>query len=309
MKKEHISVLPKEVLDLFADRQLDTFVDGTLGAAGHAEILLEAHPEINSFIGIDQDPDALQMARERLSGYGDKVLYLRNNFDKAIPELIAKGVKVDGILLDLGVSSMQLDRPERGFSFMRDGPLDMRMDRHSRPSASEIVNTWDEHDLGRIFRDYGEEKQWRAAARVIVQAREEKEIKTTRDLSAILEQVLKRKPGKKINPLTLVFQALRIAVNRELEVIEKTIPLCIQLLNTGGRLAVITFHSLEDRIVKQLFKYNASDKESTSGYCGVFLDKDPVVVEITRKPIQATEQEINENPRSSSAKLRCIEKL
>lgn len=309
MNQPHISVLKEEVLSLFKEKELIYFVDGTLGAGGHAEAILQQHSELKMFFGVDQDSDALKIAKTRLKQWGNRVEYLHENFDVAIPRLLKEGVRVDGILLDLGVSSMQLDRPERGFSFMRNGPLDMRMDNEASLTALEIVNTWSCNDLCRIFREYGEEKQWRKAAFAIVEARQEKEITTTQELAEVLIPVLRKKRPNEINPLTLIFQGLRICVNRELEVIEKTLPLCVDLLNPGGRLAVITFHSLEDRIVKNHFKYFASDKVDTSGIAGVFQDKEPIVEIITRKPICASKEEVDINARSRSAKLRCIQKL
>jgi 16S rRNA (cytosine1402-N4)-methyltransferase len=220
-----------------------------------------------------------------------------------------EGIKADAILLDLGVSSMQIDRAEKGFSFSQDGPLDMRMNPESLLTAEEIVNTAEEGVLGRIFRDYGEEKQWRAAARAIVRAREKGPITTTRQLVEVLSPLIYKKKGKNINPMTLIFQALRIAVNRELDVLEQALPICVDILVPGGRLAVITFHSLEDRIVKNFFRFCASDKYNTSGIGGVFMDKAPTVKVVTRKPIVPTDREVEMNPRSRSAKLRAIEKL
>jgi len=310
MEEEHISVLRDQVLSLFEDVPLNTYIDGTLGAGGHAHAILERYPKIESFIGIDQDEDAILIAKKKLECWGDKVIIHRGNFAEIIPQLLEQGIRVDGILLDLGVSSMQLDRAERGFSFMRDGPLDMRMDTSASLTAAEVVNTWSLRDLEKVFRDYGEEKRWRGAARAVVEARKEGPITTTKQLGNVLFPVLHQwKKGKAINPLTLVFQGLRICVNRELEVIEETLPLCIELLRPGGRLAVITFHSLEDRIVKKLFRYSASDKAETSGFGGVFIGKDPLVKDITRKPIVATDEEIALNPRSRSAKMRSVERL
>jgi 16S rRNA (cytosine1402-N4)-methyltransferase len=310
MSFPHYSVLLPEILSFFKDKSLKSFVDGTLGAGGHTYSLLEAHPEIEQYYGFDQDPDALEIAKKRLSHWESKVNYIRSNFVHMKEELAEKNVSgVDGILLDLGVSSMQLDRPEKGFSFSKDGPLDMRMDPSSPLSAEEIVNTWSEQELGRIFRDYGEEKQWRAAARAIVKARETTSFKSTKELANVLMPVLFYKAKKGINPLTLIFQALRICVNKELDVLEKILPEALSLLNPGGRLAIITFHSLEDRLVKNYFRYAADDKHSTSGIGGVFLDKDPEGELITRKPVVPSESECEENPRSRSAKLRVIEKL
>ena len=298
----HESVLLNEVLRGFEGINLRTFVDGTLGAGGHSQAILSAHPEITRLFGFDQDPDALKIARERLQL--SKCQLIHANFVD-IPSYVSEA---DGILLDLGVSSMQLDRAEKGFSFMRDGPLDMRMNPKEPLTAESIVNSWSEKDLGRIFRDYGEEKRWRRAAGVIVEARLKKPIQTTLELSALLEPAL-RDYKSKIHPATRVFQALRIAVNRELERLEAFLPQALALLNPGGRLAVISFHSLEDRIVKHFFRTAASDKVSTSGLAGLFLDKIPEGRLLTTKPWEASDTEVARNPRSRSAKLRVIEKL
>ena len=311
MTAPHISVLLNEILHYFADKSLRYFIDGTLGAGGHAEAILKAHPEIELFIGIDQDPEAMEIARKRLSPWSDKLRLFPGNFSELESFLRETGLPfVDGMLFDLGVSSMQLDRPEKGFSFMREGPLDMRMDPENPLTASEIVNSWTEQELGRIFREYGEEKKWRAAARAIVSARAQKEFVTTHDLVRVLDPVLRINKHKKgLHPLTLVFQALRICVNRELEVLELMLPKAIEFLAPKGRLAVISFHSLEDRIVKNVLRFAAMDKYDTNGLDGVFLDKDPTVTVLTRKPVVASDEEIELNPRSRSAKLRVIEKL
>jgi 16S rRNA (cytosine1402-N4)-methyltransferase len=203
---------------------------------------------------------------------------------------------------------MQLDRPEKGFSFMRDGPLDMRMDPSNPLTAAIIVNQWSENEIAKVIRDFGEEKRWRAAARSIVAARQKEPILTTLQLEKLLFPVL-RTNQKGIHPLTLTFQGLRIAVNGELEVLEKGLPLAIDILNPDGLLAVISFHSLEDRLVKNAFRYAASDKEDTSGYRGHFLDKQPLVKIVTKKPIEASPEEVQQNPRSRSSKLRIIQKI
>lgn len=311
MTVPHKSVLSAEILQFFSDKKLHTFVDGTLGAGGHAALILEAHPEIKTFIGIDQDKEALVIARERLMPWKEKVKFFHGNFSELEQILEQASIKqIDGLLLDLGVSSMQLDRPEKGFSFMREGPLDMRMNNESPLTAAEIVNTWSESELGKVFRDYGEEPKWRAAARAIVAARDEQPILTTTDLARILVPVLiNYKQKKGINPLTLVFQALRICVNRELEVLEAILPKAIEKLSSTGRMAIISFHSLEDRIVKNLLRFAASDKYNTVGIAGMFLDKEPQVNILTRKPVIASDEEVQQNPRSRSAKLRVIEKI
>lgn len=310
MSSPHTSVLLNEILKYFEGRKLRHFVDCTLGAGGHSAAILEAHPEIECLIGLDQDPEALNIAKERLSPWKTKTKLFLSNFTKFSNCLDqAKIPEVDGILFDLGVSSMQLDRPEKGFSFSKQGPLDMRMDPENPISAQEIVNSWSEKDLGRVFREFGEEKQWRAAARAIVAARAQKPLLTTADLSNTLMPILSRKAKKGINPLTLVFQGLRICVNSELEVLEETLPRSIERLSAGGRLAVISFHSLEDRIVKNILRYEADDKENTAGLAGLFLNKRQTIKLLTKKPVEATEEEVEVNPRSRSAKLRVAEKI
>ncbi len=307
-KNPHLSVLLQEVLDAFSPLSLHSFVDGTLGAGGHAEALLNHHPELHCYIGIDQDPEALQLAKERLTSWEEKVKFIHGNFTQ-IDTLLKKCHvnQVEGILLDIGVSSMQFDQPEKGFSFSYDGPLDMRMNPEQELTAEEVVNTWSEEDLARVFRDYGEEKQWRRAARAIVQKRTLEPIQTTKQLVDALDGVIhKKKPH--IHPVTQVFQALRICVNRELDVLREVIPKAISLLKPGGRLAIISFHSLEDRIVKNAFRYAADDKEQTSGVGGLFLDKTPEVNLITRKALKPSSEEMAQNPRSRSAKLRVVEK-
>jgi 16S rRNA (cytosine1402-N4)-methyltransferase len=306
----HYSVLLAEVIQAFESLSLSIVVDGTLGAGGHAQALLERHPEIQYYVGIDQDPHALSLAAERLKSWSSKLFLRHGNFaqfDEFLKELSLSSA--NAILVDLGVSSMQLDQPTRGFSFMQEGPLDMRMNPLGELKAADIVNTWSEQELGRIFREYGEEKQWRAAARAIVQTRHSHPFVTTKDLRNVLTPVLARFAKKGIHPLTLVFQALRICINRELEVLETFLPKAIDFLAPEGRLAVISFHSLEDRIVKTHMRLAASDKWETSGLSGLFRDKEPTVKLITKKPIESSVEEVQINPRSRSAKLRVVEKL
>jgi 16S rRNA (cytosine1402-N4)-methyltransferase len=304
----HTSILLDEILDYFKEKHLTHFVDATLGAGGHAEAFLKAHPEIELLIGIDQDPVAREIAAKRLAPWSDRVRIIAGNFADLPSHLASLGIKqMDGILFDLGVSSMQFDRPEKGFSFMRQGPLDMRMDPSKSLTAAEIVNAYSEAELGRIFREYGEEKRWKIAAKAIAAYRKNKPIETTLELAEILQKAIPF-TKKGINPATLVFQALRICVNGELEVLEAAIPAAIDLLIPGGLLAVISFHSLEDRIVKNAMRFAASDKFNTDGIEGVFLDKEPIVKLITKKPVIPSKTEIADNPRSRSAKLRIIEK-
>jgi 16S rRNA (cytosine1402-N4)-methyltransferase len=306
----HTPVLLNELLSFYEGRPLRRFVDATLGAGGHSEAFLKTHPEIELLIGIDQDPVARSLAKERLSPWEGRVTIVAGNFSALKTHLEVLGVdKVDGMIFDLGVSSMQFDQPEKGFSFMRDGPLDMRMDPSNPLTAEVIINTWSEADLGRLFRNYGEEKRWRAAARAIVSARQARPIATTLELVEVLRPALPNYNKKGIHPATLVFQALRIGVNDELHALETALPIAIDLLAPGGRLGVISFHSLEDRIVKNMMRFAASDKFDTSGIAGMFLDKDPIVTILTRKPVVPSDAEIAKNPRSRSAKLRVVEKI
>jgi 16S rRNA (cytosine1402-N4)-methyltransferase len=306
----HLSVLLNEIITAFDGHSIENFVDCTLGAGGHAKAILQAHPEIKRYIGFDQDPLARETALTNLEPFQNKLEIIPTNFEHLKQELSKRHIPaVDGILMDLGVSSMQLDLPEKGFSFSKDGPLDMRMNPEQELTAEIIVNSWSESELGRIFRNYGEEKQWRIAAQVIVNSRKAKAINTTKELSSLLYPVLVRRAKPGISPLTLIFQALRIAVNGELDVLERVLPQALELLKPGGRLAVISFHSLEDRIVKQFFQYSADDKEDTRGLGGIFIDKAPTMEILTRKPIIPGDEEIAGNPRARSAKLRIARKL
>lgn len=305
----HTSVLLEEILNTLKNTEINIFVDATIGAGGHSEAILQNHPEVKLLIGIDQDPSALQIAKDRLQPWQHKIKLIHDNFSNVGHHLKKLHLHaVSGILIDLGVSSMQLDQPDRGFSFSRPGPLDMRMNPKNLLTASDIINTWSESELGKIFREFGEEKQWRKAARLIVDARSKKPIETTQQLVEVLTPMMHWKK-KGINPLTLIFQAIRIAVNNELQVLSQTLPEAIDFLEKSGKLLVISFHSLEDRIVKNVFRHAASDKENTVGMEGLFLSKDPDVKLLTRKPITPSEKEEKANPRSRSAKLRTVEKL
>ncbi|MDF2577695.1 MAG: rsmH [Chlamydiales bacterium] len=297
----HKSIFVKEFLEFFKDCKLSIFLDGTLGAGGHSEAILQAHPEIDLLIGIDQDPTALAIAKERLMPYREKTVFIQGNFAELIKWLDQQGVnQVDGMFFDFGVSSMQLDQGERGFSFNKNADLDMRMDPESELTAAKIVNYYSEQQLATIFREYGEERHWRAVARTIVEFRRKQPIRTTEELVNLLMPILGRGPRRKIHPLTLVFQGLRIAVNRELKVIEEMLPQALERLSPRGRLGAITFHSLEDRLVKVAFQ-NASRSNKAS-------PTPPSCHLLTKKPLEATAQEMRQNPRSRSAKLRFIEK-
>ncbi len=292
--KHHESILVEAYLSFFSEMKITRFIDGTVGAGGHARALLEAHPEIEHFYGFDRDPEALEIAKEVLKPFEEKVTLIHaNSFD--FEEHVSE--PVEGIFLDLGVSSMQLDQAEKGFSLYKEGPLDMRMDPTSHPDAETVVNSYSEKELGEIFREYGEEPRWRAAAKAVVEARRKKRLKTTTDLTEALKSVLRwgGRRGKKIHPMTLVFQALRIYVNDELKGLERALPKGVEALAPGGRFGVLTFHSLEDRIVKHTFRRIATEEKS--------------VKVLTKKPLIAEEEEVKRNPRSRSAKLRFIEKL
>lgn len=284
------------------------FIDGTLGAGGHTKALLDAGA--GEGLGLDADRMALNIANERLQDYhaAGRAHTAHASYLKMGAEMARLGWSgVDGILLDLGLSSMQLDTAERGFAFRYDGPLDMRFNPDGdAPTAAELVNHLDESELARIFYQYGEEPQGRRFAKAIVQARP---FETTAELAKVIEQATPRRHKERIHPATRVFQALRIAVNNELKAVEQVLPLAISLLNPGGRLAVISFHSLEDRIVKQHFKDASLDCVCPPQIPVCVCDHRAKVRLVTRKPQLATEAEIADNPRSRSAKLRVVEKL
>lgn len=310
MKFEHTSVLLEEVLDNLAIRPEGIYVDGTLGGGGHSFHILERLTAGGRLIGIDQDTDAIAAASERLSEFGDAVTIVHDNYEHISEVLRDLGIeKVDGILLDLGVSSYQLDNPERGFTYRTDAPLDMRMDRSSSLSAKEIVNTYPEEELTRILREYGEE---RCAARIasnIVKARSKKPLETTGELSAIVRASIPAKMREKGgNPDKRTFQAIRIACNRELDVLRDSLDKMIDLLTPGGRLCVITFHSLEDRIVKNAFKRNENPCTCPPEFPVCVCGKKSKGRVVTRKAIAPTARELEVNRRSASAKLRVFEK-
>lgn len=300
----HVPVLLDAVLELLPPAA--RMIDGTLGAGGHTRALLEAGA--GEILGLDLDSNALAIAHAALKPYSNRLHLVQASYVNMADEAHKLGwQQVGGILLDLGLSSMQLDRPERGFAFMYDGPLDMRFDPQSdQPTAADIINLWDENELADAFFRYGEEPQSRRLARAIVANRP---YETTRQLAEVIEKTMPRRPGDKIHPATRVFQALRIAVNDELGTIERALPHAVNLLEVGGRLAVISFHSLEDRIVKQFFKQESTDcicpPHTPVCICGHRASIRLVI----RKPVVASEQEIRDNPRSRSAKLRVVEKL
>jgi len=289
----HESVLLNEVIKGLEIKDSDTVLDMTLGAGGHSKAILGLGKKI-WLVGIDQDDAAISIAKEKLSPWKDKVTIVKGNFRDAEKLLADAGVsKIDKIIFDLGVSSMQLDDASRGFSFRHDAPLSMKMSEEIKFSARDIVNGWDEKDIANVIFAYGEERKARTIAKAIVAAREIKPIETTFELANIVERAIGKKPWEKINPATKTFQALRIAVNDELGSLKAGLEAAEKILSPQGRMAVVSFHSLEDRIVKNFMK------EKTE-----FGDKI-----ITKKPIVAMDEEISRNPRSRSAKLRIMEKI
>ncbi len=308
MEFNHYSVLLTETIEQLHVKPEGIYVDGTLGGGGHA---FEVCSRLTTghFYGIDQDDAAIRAASERLAPFEDKVTILRNNYCNMRAALTAEGVeKADGILLDLGVSSYQLDTEERGFSYRYDAPLDMRMDQRQTLSARDIVNEYSENDLYRIIRDYGEEKFAKNIAKHIVRARADKPLETTYELNEIIKAAIPARMRQNGHPSKQTFQAVRIECNRELDVLKSSLDDFIELLNPGGRLCVITFHSLEDRIVKTIFRKNENPCICPPDFpvcvCGK-VSKGRVV---TKKAILPSEQEILENSRSKSAKLRVFEK-
>jgi 16S rRNA (cytosine1402-N4)-methyltransferase len=302
----HVPVLLDAVLEAVNIHPGAIIVDATVGAGGHAAALLAAAGPQGRLLGIDQDAAALALARDRLAEFGPRVTLVHARFDRLSEVAATAGiVGADAILMDLGVSSMQLDDPARGFSFLRDGPLDMRMDSTtSGPTAADLVNTLDEDELADLIRRYGEDADGRRIARRIVQGRP---FSRTGELAQAIAGSRLRK--EKIHPATRTFQALRIAVNDELGVLERALPQAVALLKPGGRLAVISFHSLEDRIVKQFFKRESADCLCPAGQPVCICGHRAVVRPIMRKPVMASDAEIAANPRSRSARLRAVEKL
>jgi 16S rRNA (cytosine1402-N4)-methyltransferase len=307
----HISVMPEEVVRYLAPRPGGIYVDGTLGGAGHARQILEASCPDGILVGFDRDPAALKVAAERLAEFGERVRLVNRNFAEltaTLAELEIRGI--DGLLLDLGVSSHQLDTQERGFSFQLDAPLDMRMDTTAGKTAADLVNGLPELELERIIKEYGEERWARRIAQFIATARAAAPIETTLQLVDIIKGAIPRaKWEERLHPATRTFQALRIAVNEELASLEEGLAAGLQLLNPGGRCVVISFHSLEDRIVKNSFRAMARgcDCPKDIPYC--VCGKQPAVHVLTSKSVQAGEKEMADNPRARSARLRAVEKI
>lgn len=309
MEFSHVSILLKECMDGLDIKPDGIYVDGTLGGGGHTFKLIQFLSG-GKVIGIDQDQDALEAATKRLAIFGEKFIPVHSNFSNIIEVLKELDInKIDGFLLDLGVSSYQLDEAERGFSYMNDGQLDMRMNQEDEFSAYDVVNTYSEDELTRIIREYGEENWANRIAKFIVEARIEKPLETTYELVDVIKNAIPasaRKDGP--HPAKRTFQAIRIEVNNELKIIEKTIEDAVSVMNKGGRVAIITFHSLEDRIVKNTFKRLAQGCICPPEFPVCICNNKPKVKIISRKPILPSDREISENPRARSAKLRIAEK-
>ena len=310
MEFKHTSVLLHETIDNLNVKPDGIYVDGTLGGAGHALEVCKLLSATGRLIGIDQDDAAIQAASERLRDYQDRTMIIRSNYCHMVPELKKRGINsVDGIVLDLGVSSYQLDHAERGFTYREDVPLDMRMDQRQKMTARDIVNDYSESELYRVIRDYGEDRFAKNIAKHIVAERTKGPIETTGQLNEIISHAIPMKIQKTSgHPSKRTFQALRIELNHELDVLRDTLDDMIDLLNPGGRLCIITFHSLEDRIVKSSFRKNENPCICPSHFpvcvCGN-VSKGKV---ITRKPILPSEEELTVNSRSKSAKLRIFER-
>ena len=310
MTFEHKSVLLHETVDSLNIRPDGIYVDGTLGGGGHASLVCSRLGENGRLIGIDQDADAIAAATERLKPYGGRVTIVRNNYENIDTVLAELGIPgVDGIYLDLGVSSYQLDTAERGFTYREDAPLDMRMDQRNAETAADIVNGYSEMELYRIIRDYGEDRFAKNIAKHIVRARQEKPLETTGELIEVIKAAIPAKiRATGGHPAKRTFQAIRIELNKELEVLEHSIDKMIGLLNPGGRLSIITFHSLEDSIVKNKFKENENPCVCPPDFPVCMCGRKSRGRVVTRKPIVPTGQEIEENKRSKSSKLRVFEK-
>lgn len=311
MEFAHVSVLLKETIEQLNIRPDGIYVDGTLGGGGHAFEVCKRLSDKGRFIGIDQDADAVLAAGERLKEFGDRVIIVRSNYCNMRMELQKLGIdRVDGILLDLGVSSYQLDTASRGFTYREDAPLDMRMDQRQNKTARDIVNGYSEAEMYRVIRDYGEDKFAKNIAKHIVSAREKKPIETTGELSEIIKGAI---PAKvRMNgghPAKKTFQAIRIELNGELEVLKNSLDDMIDLLNPGGRICVITFHSLEDRIVKTIFRTNENPCTCPSNFPVCVCGNKPKGRLAVKKPIVPGEEELEENKRSKSSKLRVFERI
>ena len=304
----HVPVLLREVLEALRPERGGVFVDATLGLGGHAEAILDASPDVR-LVGIDRDREALALSGERLARFGDRFVAVEGRHEELALHLDRLGLsEVDGVLADLGVSSMQLDRAERGFSFMKDGPLDMRMG-PTGPTAADLVAELPAEELARIFRDFGEEPRARAVVRAVVETRESAPIRTTGELRALVAKAVggRREEGK--DPSTRVFQALRIATNRELVELERFLDDAISRLSLGSRLAVLSYHSLEDRIVKDVFRDRSAGCSCPPSFPVCVCSRRRVLALVTRKAVRPSPEEVLANRRARSARMRVAERV
>ena len=310
MTSFHEPILKEKVFQYLVVKEEGLIVDGTLGDGGHTEYILKNTGPRLKVIGIDRDASALERAKKRLAPFGDRVKFAHGNYSEA-PDLLKKFNvdKIDGLLLDLGVSSPQLDIAERGFSFMRNGPLDMRMDKTQEVTAQELLETLSDKELESIIKDFGEERYYRKIVRAIRKAQAINPITTTHQLSEILSGTLHFKRPAKIHPATRTFQALRIAVNSELMHLKTALQNSLGVLNAGARLVTIAFHSLEDRIVKNFFRYEEKSCVCPPRIPVCVCGKKPTLKVLTKRALVADENEVAENPRSSSAKMRAAERV
>jgi len=312
MKFHHVSVMAQECMEALEPQRGGIFVDCTAGGGGHSSLIAERLPADGKLISLDRDDNALAACRERLSPFGDRVILVKSNYSAFAEVMERLGVaEVDGVLWDLGVSSHQLDEPTRGFSYMADAPLDMRMDQSASKTAWDVVNGYPEEELFRIIRDYGEEKFASRIARLIAEERRVKPIETTTELAALVAKGIPAaaRRAEAQHPAKRTFQAIRIEVNGELDAIAPSLESAVRHLKAGGVAAVITFHSLEDRIVKQTFQKLSAGCTCPPHFPVCVCGNKPLVELMSRKPIIPSEEELLENPRSRSAKLRCVRKL
>lgn len=311
MAFEHVSVLLNETVDGLNIKPDGIYVDATLGGGGHAYEVCSRLSDKGKFVGIDQDAAAIEAASGRLKDFGEKVTIVRSNYCEIKSQLKKLGIdKVDGIVIDLGVSSYQLDTVDRGFSYRFDAPLDMRMDQRQQMTARDIVNTYSEAELFRVIRDYGEDKFAKNIAKHIVMEREKAPIETTEQLNEVIRHAIPMKVRKNTgHPSKRTFQAIRIELNQELDVLRDTLDDMIEMLNPGGRICIITFHSLEDRIVKSAFRKNENPCICPSHFPVCVCGNKSKGKVITRKPILPGEEELENNSRSKSAKLRIFERV
>lgn len=302
MDLHHLPVLKEEVQGYLDLNNGDTVLDATLGLGGHALDILKKIGKRGKLYAIEQDERNLEEAKNRLKSFESQIVYIHDNF-RYLKSRVTE--EVDAILFDLGLSSAHVDEASRGFSFLKEGPLDMRFDQRRKLTAQTVINTYPEQDLTEIFWNYGEERMAKKAARLIVERRNQQQFESTVELANFLEQILPRQHGKKVHPATKIFQALRIEVNDELKALEEALNQAMEILKVGGRIVIISYHSLEDRIVKQFFKALLQPKiESVYSTYG-----EPFVAALTKKPVIPTEIEISTNPRSRSAKLRAYKKI